>query len=162
MKKLIIINGTMGAGKTTTCKKLYEKLNNSVWLDGDWCWMMNPFKATEENKRMVEDNITHLLNNFLSNSQFEYIIFNWVIHKEEIFDLITNKLKGNDYELYKITLICIEEELERRMLKDNRDMKLIKSSIERLKLYKSMSSIKIDTTNITVEETVNKVLKIVK
>lgn len=162
MKKLIIINGTMGVGKTTTCKKLYHRLDNSVWLDGDWCWMMNPFVVLEENKRMVEDNITYLLNNFLSNSQFEYIIFNWVIHKEEIFDLITDKLKGNDFELYKITLICTEDELERRMLIDNRDDELIKCSIERLKLYKSMNSIKIDTSNITIDETVNKVLEVLK
>lgn len=162
MKKLIIINGTMGVGKTTTCKKLYKKLDNSVWLDGDWCWMMNPFCITEENKKMVEDNITYLLNNFLSNSQIEYIIFNWVIHREEIFDVLLNNLKGNEYEIYKISLICSEKELKRRMLEDNRDEELIKSSIERLKVYQSMETLKIDTTNSAFEETVTKILDIIK
>ena len=58
----------MGVGKTATSKSLYQKLINSVWLDGDWCWMMNPFIANEENKEMVLDNISHLLRNFLMNS----------------------------------------------------------------------------------------------
>lgn len=63
MKKLIIINGTMGVGKTATSKALYQKLESSVWLDGDWCWMMNPFIVNEENKTMVIDNITHHFRN---------------------------------------------------------------------------------------------------
>ena len=47
----------MGVGKTTTCEELSKKLQNSVWLDGDWCWMINPFVVNEENKRMVINNI---------------------------------------------------------------------------------------------------------
>ena len=47
----------MGVGKTTTCKELSKKLQNSVWLDGDWCWMINPFVVNEENKRLVINNI---------------------------------------------------------------------------------------------------------
>ena len=43
MKKLILINGTMGAGKTTTCQELLKILQPSVFLDGDWCWKMHPF-----------------------------------------------------------------------------------------------------------------------
>ena len=75
MKKLIIINGTMGVGKSTVCKMLLDRLVPSVYLDGDWCWNMNPFIVSEENKAMVENNITHLLKSYLSNSEYEYIIF---------------------------------------------------------------------------------------
>lgn len=61
-KKLIIINGTIGVGNTAVCSSLYKKIQRCVWLDGDSCWMMNPWPRTisEENKRMVEDNVTHL------------------------------------------------------------------------------------------------------
>ena len=41
MKNIFLIGGTMGVGKTTTCKILKKKLNNSVFLDGDWCWDMH-------------------------------------------------------------------------------------------------------------------------
>ena len=60
-KTLIVINGCMGVGKTAVAQALYRRLQHSVWLDGDWCWMMNPWVISEENKRMVEDNITYLL-----------------------------------------------------------------------------------------------------
>ncbi len=38
MKKIIIINGPMGVGKTTIGKLLCNKLNKSAFLDGDWCF----------------------------------------------------------------------------------------------------------------------------
>ncbi len=72
MKKLIIINGTMGVGKSTVCNILLDTLKPSVYLDGDWCWNMNPFVVSEENKKMVINNITHLLKSYLENSGFEY------------------------------------------------------------------------------------------
>lgn len=161
MKKLIIINGTMGTGKTTICKILYKKLNNSVWLDGDWCWMMNPFKVTEENKRMAEDNITYLLNNFLENPDFEYVIFSWVMHNENIFDVLLEKLQKNEFQRYKISLVCSPEELKKRMLKDGREEKDIEMSLGRLKSYERMDTIKVDTTNTAVEKTVNEIVNIV-
>ena len=41
MKTLIIVNGTMAAGKTTVCRRLAELLPANVILDGDWCWNMH-------------------------------------------------------------------------------------------------------------------------
>ena len=69
-KKLYIIGGTMGVGKTTSCRILKTKLPFSVFLDGDWCWDSHPFVVTEETKRMVVDNICYLLNNFIKCSAY--------------------------------------------------------------------------------------------
>ncbi|MDP4089087.1 MAG: AAA family ATPase [Bacillota bacterium] len=165
-KKLIIINGTMGIGKTTTCRELNNKLNNSVWLDGDWCWMMNPFIVNEENKTMVQKNITYLLRNFLVNSSIEFVIFDWVIHMEDIFDLILKPLRDLNFEVFKITLICTEDALKKRILKDvelnQRDEGSLNISLERLELYKNMDTIKIDTTDITILETVDRIIELVR
>ena len=57
MKNFYMIGGTMGIGKTSTCKFLKNKLPNSVFLDGDWCWDMNPFQINNETKSMVMKNI---------------------------------------------------------------------------------------------------------
>lgn len=165
MKKLIIINGTMGVGKTATCKELYGKLQNSVWLDGDWCWMMNPFVVNEENKEMVLDNITHLLRNFILNSSFEYVIFNWVIHLEEIFDMVLSKLDGLEFEVIKITLMCNEESYRKRVsedIKNNvREKEALDMGLERFPLYQNMNTIKIDTSDISISETVSKIVDII-
>ncbi|WP_286911026.1 AAA family ATPase [Clostridium sp. UBA1652] len=163
-KKLIIINGTMGVGKSTISKALYKNLENSVWLDGDWCWMMNPFVVNDENKKMVEDNIVYLLSNFLRNSSLEYVVFNWVIHEESIFELLLNRLKDFDFELYKITLICSEEVLRNRIIEDfknGRGDRNLENSLKRLELYKNMDTIKIDTSNKKIDETIEKIINII-
>ncbi len=164
-KKLIIINGTMGVGKTATCKELNKKLENSVWLDGDWCWMMNPFKVNDENKKMVINNITYLLRSFLTNSSIKYIIFNWVIHVENIFSDVLEPLNDLDFEVVKISLTCSEEALKKRILQDVkvnlREEACISRSIERLKMYENMTTEKIDTSNLSILETVDKIIKII-
>ena len=146
IKKLIIINGTKGVGKSTICKELLKNMNNSVWLDGDWCWMMNPWNVTDENKKMVENNITFILRNYLKNNTFENILFSWVIHKDEIFDLILDKINDLKYELFKISIICSERELKRRWIQDNRNIDCFDNSLERLQNYYNMNTIKVDTT----------------
>lgn len=151
----------MGVGKTTVCRKLYTQLENAVWLDGDWCWMMHPFVASEENKQMVQENIHYILRNYLKNSSLDYIIFNWVIHQEEIFELILNGLQGFEFEVYKITLLCDAEELEKRMLHDGRKTEIITESLLRIELYKKMDTLKINTTNLTIDEVVGEISKII-
>lgn len=103
----------MGVGKTATCQALNRALAHSVWLDGDWCWKMHPFVVNDENKKMVIDNITYLLRNFLSNQLFEYVVFSWVIHLEYIYDAILDALDGLPFDVVKITLMCSEETLKK-------------------------------------------------
>ena len=166
MKKLIIINGTMGVGKSTVCEILLKELENSVYLDGDWCWNMKPFTVNEENIEMVLKNIIFLLRSFLNNSNIQYIIFCWVIHKEEIFEEILNKMKDLDFELYKFTLLCDETELAKRILEDvkagKRKKEQINESIFRLKLYENMNTNKIDITNKNPKETVKEICRMLK
>ena len=164
-KKLIIINGTMGAGKTATCALLNKTLQNSVWLDGDWGWMINPWTVNDENMRMVEDNLKHLLRNFLANAWIEYVIFNWVLHNEEAFNMVFSWIDDLEYDLTKITLTCSEEELKRRLTKDieanKREESIINRSIDRLRMYDKLETIKLDTSNINIQESVNEIIRII-
>ncbi len=160
-KQLIIINGTMGIGKTTICRSLYQKIQHCVWLDGDWCWMMNPWNFSEENKRMVEKNITFLLRSYLTNPDFDYVIFSWVLHTENIFNIILGRLKDLNFKLKKITLTCSEEALRERMRDKGENEDKIKKSIERLHQYSSMDTDKVDTTHLTESETVDKILSVI-
>ena len=65
IKKLYMIGGTMGVGKTTVCQQLKRDLQNSVFLDGDWCWDASPFQVTNETKVMVTDVNVKLFCRFL-------------------------------------------------------------------------------------------------
>lgn len=89
MKRLYLIGGAMGVGKTAVGQRLKELCDRSVFLDGDWCWDAHPFQVTEETKRMVMDNICTLLGNFLRCSAYETVIFCWVMHQQAILDGFT-------------------------------------------------------------------------
>lgn len=154
----------MGVGKTTTCEMLQDKLKPSVFLDGDWCWNMNPFIVTEETKAMVVDNIIYLLNNFLDCSEYEYIIFCWVMHKESIIKEILDGLHNKEFELVKITLICTEEALRERLggdVKNNiRDKEVIERSVQRLSMYQEMNTYKLDISDITVYQVTEEIIRL--
>lgn len=162
MKKLIIINGTMGVGKTTVSKEVHKSLDRSVWLDGDWCWMMNPWMFSEENIRMVMDNITYLLRNYLTNSTFDYVILSWVLHKEEIRDELLDRLSGLEFQVDTITLTCSETALRKRMEQDQRTEEEIKRSVDRLQGYEHMQTTLIDTSIVTMNQVVEQIRYIIR
>ena len=118
MKKLYLIGGTMGIGKTTTCQILKRKLDKSVFIDGDWCWDMHPFMVNEETKKLVLENICMLLNNDLKCSVFDHIIFCWVMHEQSIIDVLLSHLDLKDVKVISISLVCQKEALEKRIQKD--------------------------------------------
>ncbi|SFC18208.1 AAA family ATPase [Clostridium uliginosum] len=166
IKKFIIINGTMGVGKTSICENLHKTLPNSAWLDGDWCWMINPFTVNEENKEMVIKNITYILNNFLMNSSLEYVIFNWVIDSDYIMNLILDNMQTKSFNIYKITLTCSKDELIKRVgldiLEGKREKNSINRSLERLDLYSKMDTLKVDTTFKEITTIVNEIKNIIQ
>jgi broad-specificity NMP kinase len=164
MKNLFLIGGTMGVGKTTTCRIFEQKLNNSVFLDGDWCWNMHPFQVTEETKRMVVENICFLLNNFIRCSAYENIVFCWVMHQQEIIDDILSRLETENCKIHTISLVCGEQALRTRLRKDVnaeiREEDVIQRSIERLPLYDKLDTAKIDVSEIGPEEAADLILSI--
>lgn len=147
----------MGVGKTTVCQKFKELLPDSVFLDGDWCWDMSPFKVTEETKAMVMDNICYILNNYIHCSAFNNIIFCWVMHEQRIIDDIVSALDTRECEVKLISLICGEQQLRKRLQKDIdariRQRDILQRSIARLPLYESLDTIKIDVSDISAEQT---------
>lgn len=164
MKNLYLIGGTMGVGKTTTCRLLEQKLNKSVFLDGDWCWDMHPFQVTEETKRMVMENICFLLNNFIKCSAYDNIVFCWVMHQQAIIDDILSRLESTSCKVHTISLVCGEQALQVRLRKDVvagiRQEDVIWRSIDRLPLYKVLDTYKIDISDIGPEEVANLIMQI--
>lgn len=153
MKNLIIVGGTMGVGKTATCRELQKILPRNVFLDGDWCWDMHPFVVTDETKAMVEDNITHLLNSFLACSEFENILFCWVLHKQEILDHLIAKLNLDNSTTYNCSLVSNKQALSERLSRDisagKRERDIIERSTARIPLYDELDTVKIDVSTIS-------------
>ena len=166
MKTLYLIGGTMGVGKTTVCRELKNQLPHSVFLDGDWCWDMNPFVVTEETKAMVLDNITTLLKNFLRCSAYDHVIFCWVMHQQAILDQILSRLDLTDVTVVPVSLVCSQEVLLQRLNQDVsaslRQPDILLRSPQRLPLYDALDTHKIDTSYAAVPEIVQAILRLSK
>lgn len=156
-KTLYLVGGAMGVGKTAACQKVKTLLPHSVFLDGDWCWDAHPFLVTKETRAMVMDNITHLLNNFLHCSAYENVIFCWVMDRQAILDDLLSRLDTSSCRVCLISLLCDEGTLTARLEEDIaagcRTPDVIPRSLARLPLYEALSTHKIDTSTLTVEET---------
>lgn len=164
MKKLYLIGGPMGVGKTAASRALQARLSNCVFLDGDWCWDMRPFQVTEETRAMVLDNICHVLNNFLRCSVYEAAIFCCVMHERDIIDRILSRLDTAGWETAAVSLICDRETLARRLQRDiDRGLRtpdVIPRAMERLACYGALDTVRLDTTHMTPEETAEAILRL--
>lgn len=162
MKRLFLIGGTMGIGKTSVCQMLKSKLENAVFLDGDWCWDADPFQVNEETKGMVLDNICHLLNNFIHCSAYDHVIFCWVMHEQRIIDDILSRLDLRNCEVKAISLTCRADALAERLNRDIRagvrQGEVLRRSMARLPLYDALHTQKIDVSDLTIEQTVQRIL----
>ena len=164
MKNLYMIGGTMGVGKTTICQKLKQKLNNCVFLDGDWCWDSDPFQVTDETKNMVLNNICFLLNQYIKCSAYENIVFCWVMHEQDIINHILNNIDTNNCNIKNISLICDKEILRIRLMKDVEDgirkEDVIERSINRISLYNNLNTLKINTNNKSIDSIVDEIISL--
>jgi hypothetical protein len=126
--------------------------------------MTNPFVFSDEIIKLVEKNISFMLRSYLECTEIECVIFNYGFHgpRKKIFENILKNLSDIEYKLIPITVTCSCEENRTRMIKDGRDKERIERALSVRKIYDGLGYASIDTTDISVEETVYKVLEIVK
>lgn len=162
MKKLIIITGAPGVGKTTLCKELFKKIEGSAWLDSDWCWMINPWTAkTHVQKEYVEQTFTRILRGYLLNESTNTIIFSWVIKSKRQLEIILEPLADIDMKVYKIALICNVDAHKERMKLDNRRAEQVNTCYD-MEPYYQLEAEVIDISELSVEQTLEKILITVK
>ena len=127
-------------------------LPKAVFLDGDWCWDMDPFVVNGETKAVVMDNICACLNRFLRCPEFENVIFCWVMHRRSILDEILSRLDTRGWHVTAVSLTCSEEALRQRLGKDIRagirNPQVLERSIARLPLYRNLGTVLMDTTDL--------------
>lgn len=153
MKKLILVSGPMGAGKTAVCQALKHRLPAAVFLDGDWCWDASPFVVTDETKAMVMDNIGHLLRGFLRCGAYEHVIFCWVMHQDAIARDVLAQVQGLPFEAHRIVLTLTPEALAQRVGADIRaglrEEAALARSLSYLPLYEGMPGTHVDVSEIS-------------
>lgn len=164
MKKLIVLLGANAVGKSSVCKALLERCPNSAYVDGDWCRQINPFPFTNATKKTVTDNLFDLISNYLDCDDIQWVFFPYGLHgeREGIFREICARLDHAKLEvqIHTIVLKCSMEEIIRRGKADGRDPQRIERGIlHTYTLYEDTDLPCLDTTDLTIEETADAVLK---
>lgn len=113
-QKLIILSGSPCVGKSTAGDILFRSYENSAYLDGDWCWCVNPFDLDDPRLREGDRAMSAVLSNYL-RLDFEYVVFCSVVAMyENIREGILRDIAGEGYRVIGFTLTCSEETLRER------------------------------------------------
>ena len=157
--KLILIGGEAWTGKSTCAEILYQRLDNSAWLDGDDVWRVNPFSVDDPRLRTSDINMAFVPQTYL-RSKFDYVILtSIVVSVPSITERILERITGVDYELVSITLMADETTLTDRAR--HRDDNLDPHFVVLEQTRGLPGTVKIDTANRSPEEVVDDMLAVI-
>jgi predicted kinase len=157
-QQLIFIGGPMGVGKTSVARVLLERLDNSIWLDGDDIWCnMNPWRVDDVTTSMAEHNIACVLRGLLQ-AGFDHAILSWVLHRDDIARRLKESIDDLDFDFFSFTLVCDEATLRDRTIECDGDDSAVGLGLNRLAQTKALKKTTIiDTTDMSIEETGEKI-----
>lgn len=160
-KKLIIINGPMGVGKTVTGKYIAESCPGTAFIDGDWCMDIHPFVGNSETRAMAADNIIHMIGNYAGCSVCRMIVLVWLMDDAKICQSICYAASEIGLEVISATLVCGEDELVSRWKNDTacewRTDGWLRASLGSLPYFRSLKNT-VDTGGLSVKEAAEAVL----
>ena len=163
MKTLIIINGAPGVGKSSVSKKLASMLPNSAFFDADWSWYMHKRIKNDETVSAFFNICSCVINNHLSISHLDYVIFCWLSDKVKHWQRLKPMLDLENVNVCKFNIFCSTEELESRIKRDKvkkprtlEASSLLQENCLTMKNYKAINSTG-KSINQTATEIINQV-----
>ena len=160
VKTLLVLNGAPGIGKSVTAREIQKRLYRSVWLDGDWCWMANPWIVTQETKEVAESNMAFVLSNFLGCSEYRYVIYSWLFRRNEVLRSVLDRLTTSAFETIFITLTCEPETYKSRLMHAGRKNSDIQRHVKTLAMCSDVDAIQIETTGVAIPAVVEAILTV--
>jgi len=154
MKRLVVIVGPNGVGKSTAAREFVEQNARTAYVDSDWCRVINPFVFTQSTRKTVAENLYCLLRNYLLCSDVDTVVFthSWHGGRKEIYDSVIGRLRadGLAFEETVVILRCSREENVRRALADGRDENRVQRGMAAtFSFYDGDTYPKIDTTDMS-------------
>ncbi|MCM1404479.1 MAG: hypothetical protein NC133_03205 [Prevotella sp.] len=174
-KTLFFINGATGVGKTVVAHRLLKRLPNAVWLDVDWCCKINPKIINETVSQLRYQHCCYLLNNYLRTAFIENLVFSGAINNQKRVNHILAQLDLTDVTVVNIVLTMDEKAYQQRLQQainagerpeffvatvDGQPVrrKNITYRLQQRHKFEQLDGIKIDTSGLTVEQVVDKIL----
>lgn len=161
MNKLYVITGPAGVGKSTVSYELGKKLDKSVVIEGDTIYnffvggRIKPWYPNAPLDLFWKNSIM-LIKSYLENGYD--VVFNYIIKNKELENL---KEVFKDYEFIFSCLLVDESTIIKRDLLRPEDCQMHERCLVLLKEFMNCNydnKYIIDSSNLTVEETVEKIL----
>ena len=118
---IIVINGSLGVGKTSTSWALMKLIDYCVMLDGDILGAVNPFELADSKRfDYFIDTMSHLIK-FHKKNSYRHFVINYVFENATEFDKLIDKLHESDDHVRSFLLTCNREKQKARIIKRNNE-----------------------------------------
>jgi hypothetical protein len=118
---IIIINGSLGVGKSSVAEQLHYKFDRSVHLDGDCIGDVQPFNIYDERRLDHLYRTMELLICFHQKNGYRNFVINYVFESSESLHEFLAPLHPLDPSIHCYWLTCEEEEQAKRIRNRNRE-----------------------------------------
>lgn len=118
---IIIINGSLGVGKSSVSEELHWRFDKSVYLDGDHIGYVHPFEIYDEARIDHLYRTLALLIGFHQENGYQNFVINYVFESPESLQALLDYLKPFDASIHTFWLTCDEVEQKKRILKRQRE-----------------------------------------
>ena len=166
MKKFIIINGTMGAGKSVVGRRIAELMGRAAFIDGDFVIEIHPCVDHVETFDIQRSNIVHMAKNYYNFDKCDSVILSWIMDEERAFETVSEIFELN-YQIYHFVLTCSKEALAERWRKDDVNDWRTKDNLNvAIKILNDFSKrtdcIFIDTSGLSVDMAAKEIIEMVR
>ncbi len=118
---IIIINGSLGVGKTSVGDELHHKFDRSVHLDGDAIGDVNPFEIYDDARIDHLYRTLALLVRFHQQNGYSNFVINYVFESPQSLRQLVDLLTPLDPAIHTFWLTCQEQEQARRIRARGKD-----------------------------------------
>lgn len=156
MKKLILLGGPTGVGKSTALRLLENRLPKLALLDADDAWRISTDLAVDGTRRIALSNVVSVMRGYFE-AGCEVGIVAWVFARSQLYEPVISSLRDEVDEIHQIYLVASPERLRQR-LASREDTHRLEYSISRLELIRELPYDKIDTSNLLPSDVAERIL----
>jgi chloramphenicol 3-O-phosphotransferase len=163
---IIVINGSLGVGKSSVAEALHWKFDKSVHLDGDHIGDVHPFEIYDDARIHHLYRTLELLVGFHQKNGYHNFVINYVFESPASLHELLDLLRPLDDSIHAYWLTCTPGEQARRIRSRRRsevDWELKRfvdlQHIQRQAAREGFIGIEVDTTGLTTAQVAEKIWK---
>lgn len=163
---IIVVNGSLGVGKTSVAEQLHWKFDKSVHLDGDAVGDVHPFEIYEESRIQHLYRTLALLVDFHQQNGYVNFVINYVFESPGSLQDLLELLRPRDAAIHTYWLTCGEVEQAERIRRrqgDDLEWELVRfkelQHIQAKAARQGFIGREVDTTNLTAAQAADVIWK---